>query len=536
MPDLERALADWRTALGEDSVDADSATCARYARTTSPAGTEPCCVLLPTSIEDVREIVRIAAANGVVIYPISRGKNWGYGDACAPTDGNAIVDLSRMNRILEVDETLCYAVIEPGVTQGQFHSYLLEHHPNLWFDSTGAGLDASLVGNTLDRGFGHTRYADHFATACGMEVVLPNGDVVRTGHWHYEHAKTAHVYRYGTGPFLDGLFSQSNLGIVTRMGVWLMPKPEVFTAFYLRAPDDAHLEPMIDRIRPLRLDGTITAALHLANDMRIISARGRYPWDKTNNVMPMPSEVRKKIRRDNGIGEWNVAGALSGTAGQVRASSRALKRALGPMARHLTFVPERRLIAAERVTARLKPLGIATWLYELAVNIRPNFDLAKGVPSNEPLFGTRWRLREEPETESPDPLDAHVGLMWLSPTLPMTGADARAVMNIAEPILAKHSFDPLVTFTMINERAMIAILNVVFDKRVPEDCANAAACYEEVSAALFEAGYPPYRTGPSGMEMLRDPADPFWAIASRIKRAVDPNDIIAPGRYIPPLR
>jgi 4-cresol dehydrogenase (hydroxylating) len=535
LPNTERALTEWRAALGDAAIAADADTCARYARSTAPNGTQPCCVLYPTSTEQVQEVVRIASANGVVIYPISRGKNWGYGDACAPVDGAAIVDLSRMNQILEVNDELCYAVVEPGVAQGQFYDHLQKHHPGLSFDATGAGHDASLVGNTLDRGFGHTRYGDHFATACGLEIVLADGSVIRTGHWHYEHAKTKHVYRYGTGPFLDGLFCQSNFGIVTRMGLWLMPKPEAFTAFYVRAPEDAHLEEMIDRIRPLRIDGTITAALHLANDMRIISARGRYPWDRTDDVMPMPRDVRERIRKENGLGQWNVSGCISGTHAQVRASSRALKHALGPMKRYLTFMPERRLEAIERVTSKLAPLGILTWLYELAINIRPNFDLSKGVPTDEPLYGSRWRLREEPETDSPDPLDAHVGLMWLSPTLPMKGEDARAVMNVAGPILAQYHFDPLVTFTMINERAMIAILNVVFDKRVPEDCANAAACYDAVSAALFEAGYPPYRTGLSGMDLLRDGNDPFWKVATDLKRALDPNDIIARGRYIPPL-
>jgi 4-cresol dehydrogenase (hydroxylating) flavoprotein subunit len=412
---------------------------------------------------------------------------------------------------------------------------LRANYPNLWFDSTGAGLEASLVGNTLDRGFGHTRYGDHFATACGLEIVLADGSVVRTGHWHYPQAKTKHVYRYGTGPFLDGLFAQSNFGIVTRMGLWLMPKPESFTAFYVRCPGDEYLEPIIDRLRPLRLDGTLTAAVHVANDMRIISARGRYPWDAANNQVPMPSELRHKIRKDNAMGVWNVGGAFSGTNVGVRASCKALKRALGPLARYLTLMPERRLQAIERVTERLKPYGFASRLFELAVNIRPNFDLAKGVPSNEPLYGSRWRLRDEPTTDSPDPLDAKVGLMWLSPTLPMTGKDARTVMDIAEPILAKHTFDPLVTFTMINERAMIAILNVVYDKRVPEDCEHAANGYAEVSKALFEAGYPPYRTGPSGMNLLRPEGDPFWQLAERIKRTIDPNDIIARGRYLPPL-
>src|SRR2546429_7881245 len=85
----------------------------------------------------------------------------GLCDAAATRENQVILDLQRMNRIIEVNPKLCYAVIEPGVTQGQLHRYLQEHRPGLWMDSSGAGLEASIVGNVLDRGFGHTRYGDH---------------------------------------------------------------------------------------------------------------------------------------------------------------------------------------------------------------------------------------------------------------------------------------------------------------------------------------------------------------------------------------
>ena len=102
-------------------------------------------------------------------------------------------------------------------------------------DATGAGLDASLVGNTLDRGFGHTPYGDHSATACGMEIVLADGSVLNTGYSHIENAKAKYCYRYGIGPFLDGLFQQSNYGIVTKIGLWLMPEPVSHTSMYMPA-------------------------------------------------------------------------------------------------------------------------------------------------------------------------------------------------------------------------------------------------------------------------------------------------------------
>src|SRR5688500_9272303 len=148
-----------------------------------------------------------------------------------------------MNRILEVNEELCYAVIESGVTQGQLYDHLARSNPGLWMDASGAGRGASIVGNILERGFGHTRYGDHSLTTCGMKIVLSDGRILDTGLGHYDNAKAARAYRYGAGPFLDGLFTQSNLGVVTQVGVWLMPKPEAFTAFFVSAPRADDLGP-----------------------------------------------------------------------------------------------------------------------------------------------------------------------------------------------------------------------------------------------------------------------------------------------------
>ena len=100
-------------------------------------------------------------------------------------------------------------------------------------DATGASPDCSIVGNTLERGFGHTPMGDHAGNACALRggaaerrVHRRPGSASSTAH------ETAPVSRWGVGPSLDGLFSQSNFGIVTRMTVWLMPAPEHFEAFF----------------------------------------------------------------------------------------------------------------------------------------------------------------------------------------------------------------------------------------------------------------------------------------------------------------
>ena len=154
-PNITAALTEWRAAIGDAAVHSDDATRGQYARTTLITGHAPGAVVYPSDTAQVQAIVRIAAKHRVPLYPISKGRNLGYGDRTAPTPGQVIVDLGRMNRIIEVNEQLAYAVIEPGVTQGRLYQHLKAKHPGLWMDATGAGLEASIIGNTVDRGFGH---------------------------------------------------------------------------------------------------------------------------------------------------------------------------------------------------------------------------------------------------------------------------------------------------------------------------------------------------------------------------------------------
>lgn len=531
---MNDAVLAWRALLRDGQLDDSPGTIDQYSRSTQIKGTRPCCVLYPKSTEDVQAIVRIAARHRVVVYPISRGKNWGYGDACAPTDGAAILDFSRMDRILEVNDELAYAVIEPGVSQGQLKSYLDAHHPDLWMDCTGAGADASLVGNTLDRGFGHTRYGDHVLTTCGMEVVLADGRVLNTGFGHYPNAKAARVFRYGVGPMLDGLFCQSNYGIVTKIGLWLMPRPEAFCTFFILLEHDEDIGPLVDRLRPLRLSGVLESALHIANDYRIFSSRGRYPFDQTGGRTPLPQEVRRRLRDSLRIGAWNVAGAFTGTRAHVRASRHALKRALAGLG-ELRFIDDRTMQRALRVVGFAARHGVARPLYGLLTSIEPVFATLKGVPTDDAVRGTHWRLRNAPGDGVSDPLELGAGLLWVSPVLPMLGSEALNVMAIVEPIFAEYGFEPLATMTMINERAMIGVMNVSFDKSVPEEAARAMQCHDALNRALLDKGYVPYRAGLSSMPLLNGRDDTFWQVASQIKAALDPLDIISRGRYVPPL-
>ncbi|MCC5828859.1 MAG: FAD-dependent oxidoreductase [Phycisphaeraceae bacterium] len=513
-----------------DQVCTDPAALDSASRSTSATPCSPLAVLYPATTEEVQAVVRIAARFAVPLHPVSTGKNWGYGDACPPGSGQVLVDLKRMERIREVNRELGYVVIEPGVTQGALYDYLRREAPDLWMDCTGAGLSAGVVGNALDRGFGHTRCGDHMAGSCGMEIVLGDGRLLRTGFGQYPDARADRVYPYGTGPMLDGLFSQSNFGIVTALGVWVMRRPEAFSGFFFSALDEADVGELIERLRPLRMMGLLQSAIHIANDVRTFSARTRYPWARANGLTPLPAEIRASMRAEHGIGAWNGCGGIYGTPRTVRATRREVKRALKGFRLH--FVDDRRLKLARKVARVLGVLGINRRLGPMLDILEPVYGLLKGIPSDEPLAGTGWRVRTDAPPQALDPLDSHAGFMWASPVIPSTRAAAADLLNLIEPIYARHGFEPLITFTMINERAMIAVTNLSFDQRQVEEAQHATACYHELIQSLIRHGFIPYRSGLTGYGALREAGSPvFWSIADQIKTIMDPRHIFSPGRY-----
>jgi 4-cresol dehydrogenase (hydroxylating) len=201
----------------------------------------------PASVEQVQQIVKAANASGVPLWPVSRGKNFAYGGAAPVLSGSVVLDMSRMNRILEVNEKFGYALVEPGVSYFDLYNYIQAHGFKLWLDVPDPGW-GSVMGNALDHGVGYTPYGDHFMMQCGMEVVLANGEIVRTGMGAMPGNNTWQLFKYGFGPYVDGIFSQSNFGIVTKMGLWLMPLPETFFTGTVTVPRYGDFDALVKEV------------------------------------------------------------------------------------------------------------------------------------------------------------------------------------------------------------------------------------------------------------------------------------------------
>ena len=534
---LTSALEEWRFLLGATQVLTVEADLARYARTCSSSSCWPVTVLKPGSRDEVVGIVRIARTYKTPLYPISTGQNWGYGDACPVLSGQVIVDLGRMNRIYEVDRELGYAVIEPGVTQRQLSTYLAEQAIPFWCDCTGAGPNSSFIGNIVERGFGHTPYGNRLQTVSGMEVVLGTGEVLTTGFGHYADAKTTSIYPYGVGPFIDGLFTQSNFGIVTRISLWLLPIPEAFCPFLVIFAEDKDLLAAIPALRRLRMQRVLHSVPHIGNDLRALASAQSFPRERLPNTARLTPQLRQQLRREAGLGAWTLSGAFYGTSAQVRLHRKLLKQALHGIKAQVIFLPPSILHWGLQIAKFCDKLGILPGLGKKLRAAQALSGMHSGQPTGFFLRGAYWRKPggwSADFNEDRDLAGDSLGLIWMAPILPCRATDLAQLTKEMDTLFAAYDFDCHITVNLINERALAAVYTIEYDAGDSEETARALECYQRGVEKLYSLGYPLYRVSTRGMALLATTKDdPFWATIKRLKVALDPDGIIAPGRYDP---
>src|SRR6478735_7588172 len=270
--DVDRAIAAIAAAIGENKVATDAESLVDFQDPFQFPGSAvnvPSGVASPTTTEEVQAIVRIANENKLPLWPISRGKNNGYGGAAPQVRGALMVSFRNMKKI-EINAELAYAMVEPGVSWFDLHDAIEAGGHDLAASIVDIGW-GGVISNTLEHGLTYMPYSVDQASHCGFEVVLPNGDLLRTGSGAMDGNPTWPLYKRGLGPTSTELFMQSNYGIVTKMGYWLMPKPEVYMPLWLQLWDDARMPDVVDALRELMLAGTIAMRPQLSNTLCMAS-------------------------------------------------------------------------------------------------------------------------------------------------------------------------------------------------------------------------------------------------------------------------
>jgi 4-cresol dehydrogenase (hydroxylating) flavoprotein subunit len=357
--------------------------------------------------------------------------------------------------------------------------------------------------------------------------VLPTGEVIETGSARFDGSRTGAVNRAGLGPSIEGLFSQSNLGIVTRMTVWLMPAPESFEAFFFRCEDSAGLPRLVDALRELRLREVLRSAIHIGNDYKVLNGLQQYPWEETEGKTPLTPDLMGRFRKELTFGYWNASGGLYGTRGQVRDAKRLLRAALGGQNGKLRFLSEGKLRQARRF-AKLFSL-LMRWNVTRTIEIvEPVVGLMRGMPTEQALASVYWRKRTPvPRERNPD--RDGCGLLWYAPVAPAEGSEVAKLTDLAANTLLEFGFEPMISLTLLTPRAVHALVSITYDREVAGEDERAMKCYFELARRCNQAGYYPYRLGISSAPSSGGEA--YDALMAKFKQAVDPNGVLAPGRY-----
>jgi (+)-pinoresinol hydroxylase len=481
----------------------------------------PSAAVGPDTVEQVQAIVRIANKYKIPLYSISTGKNFAYGGPSPNVRGSVTLDLKRMNRVLQVDDKRHFALVEPGVSYFDLYRYIQEKGLKVWVDTPDPGW-GSVIGNAMDHGIGYTMgfYRDHFGAHCGMEVVLPNGEVMRTGMGALPGSNSWQEYRHGFGPDPAGLFGQGNFGIVTKMGIRLMPQPEHWRNGLITVPRRQDFIPLVDTVNYL-------------GDLSIIGE----PWYGSPLMALMGNaELRKAADAFNEeeldrqaaaakLHSWQVELQFYGSERTTLANWEYAKEL---MAKN---IPGARFTDGESLKVPLTPEQIAKTTGPYPTSMRRN--ITQGVPSLGVWYQTS-RTEFNPNSWN----ETHIGLFSM---VARSGAAVfqaqRDFQEIAQKLEVPTVF-PNALGTPVNWYQFGFLMGNGFGlgggDTTPEGKKKAAQLLRRTLEENAKRGYGDYRAPP----MLQDDVSDQYSFNNHalrrfnetLKNAVDPNGILSPGR------
>lgn len=485
---FDKALAGFAAVVGREWVLATDEDRETYLDQYAPgldASHVASAAVAPASVEQVQAILKVANQYGVPLWPISRGKNFGYGGAAPRMAGTVMLDLGRMNRILEVNERLGYCIVEPGVGFFDLWEHLKTHNIPLQVGIPGNGW-GSVVGNALERGFSGA--GDHSNNICGLEIVLPTGELVRTGMGAMADSKAWPLFKHGFGPSWDQMVVQGNFAVVTKLCLWMKPADEAAISIEVKLPQPTDLQWYVEAMAPLRLQGVVDGLIRLTSYQASATVPTlRSQWYQGNDSIPEP--VIQQIMQRMNVGWWNGPLRLSGFSDVCEAN---LKRVLDRLARYTR--------------------------QEFPVTRMPGN--AQSGPSTYPLQMVNWYGGR----------GGHIGY---SPVMP---ADPKLVQEQFERTRRRYQqfgLDYSGTF-YIDGRSATNVNLILYSKDDEEQKQRVRQLFEALIKDAHEQGYGEYRTHLSYMDDVAATYDfnhnALLKLNERVKDLLDPNGILAPGR------
>lgn len=427
-------------------------------------------VVMAETVEQIQELMRLANLEKIPVIPYTAGTN--IGGLCIPERGGILLDLKKMNKIIKIDAESHYAVIEPGVSHGQLAEALFKH--KLRFGWPVGPPSASVSSCAINHGIGglNARYGLNSQEITSMEVVLPTGELVRVGS-----CAIVEDAWHSTLPLpkLDGLFKGwlGGTGIVTKLGIGVHPIPPFLKVFTVSCDT---VEDMYSYMLNL-------SNYEICDDLTAVS------WWLAQ--VPIPYPYREK---PDGQPEWfSFANTNSFTQKEKEAREEIWQMVVDEeknkgTSLKVTQYPEEALRARTQLPSQI-------------VGSTKNYCKMAGA-------GISW-----PGTFTPANKWAPVYTEW-------------------KKVLIGHNLSPSVRMSMYRGvhygmlRAMIP-----FNKQSADETENARQAIVECLKVDLDHGGIPYKPPVDFGNEINKRAHPgYLMLLKRVKRMLDPNDIMNPGK------
>ncbi len=435
-------------------------------------------VVLPENVEQCVQLVKYCNENIIPIVPYISGNN--VGGLTNPERGGIMVDFGkRMKRILHVNETMMYALLEPGVTFGQIKKHLDENYPHLRYSYPFAPPYAGVVGNAILSGMNNLscKIGSVGDSINGLEVITADGEVARIGSCFYgkdEADPDSWWCRYPM-PDLMGNFIcwQGMTGLVTKCAVQVWPNPPIqrcFLAIAFGLTDIAHV---------LREVGKS----EVVNDISAVSCE----------VVKMTVEIPEPQ----------------------------------------LYPEEPPFVAILPITAKTELMYKAKEQLLVSTINKINQDHnTKIILTDFDDFTKIFNLRTRCYYDLPAvilSLVEYSGLTWFGSYAPTHMFD-ELIVKVRE-IFLKYKVPPFIYMKSM-KYGHYGIFRPILRYKKFKDEERIHKCLEEITDVCIEGGCIPYKTPTWMTEKMREKINPGWQkLFERIKKTLDPNNIFNPGRW-----
>jgi 4-cresol dehydrogenase (hydroxylating) flavoprotein subunit len=485
----------WSDIIEPENIVLDADQCGAWGRRTFGADMAVSAILRPGTRHEVAAIVRTATMHCLPVHPVSRGANWGMGSRAPFENGSVILDLSGLAKISDYDPEQGVVRVEPGVTFEMLATYLSAHESRYFVSEIGGSPEASVLANALDRGDG--AIGDRWASLGDLEVVLADGRTLETGYSATQAYRLKGLHSGAAGPIVEGLFSQSNLGVVVAAWIRLEPMPENLAVFTSRIDGLDRLPGLISAWRKGQFAGAIQGrSVTLWNGVKYFARENPRSSYSDDEVRHAETEA------------WYLSGYLQAEDSTI------LK------------------LRANRVVQSFNAAGAETSgvIVRTGGAWQEGCEGLLGKPSPRNLRTVYWSSDAIPEFEDMDPDEDGCGLLWLCLAFPFDGAVLAEFVQCAAAVLRPYGIDFNIGVEATSFRCLLSYVSMSYRRDGQESDTAALDAYRDLLAEAERLGLAPYRLANSLAKTTATEPSSLQTYLEEIRAIGDPNGILSKGR------